>query len=151
MWPITGVSCYPAIFWKLHSKCHFLPTVFAHFLLCPLLLLNISRSFLFFFLNPAFSLTTTTFCDNEFVSEGKRKPGSEREKWKVREKAIESERKRDTRADGMNAKNQQSHVRPIKINSFSLHSLCLSLFLFSDWRAQGVLSKCLLRKSRNTS
>lgn len=53
----------------------------------------------------------------------------------------------------MDAKNQQSHARPIKINSFSLHSLslCLSLFLFLDLRARGVLSKCVLRKSRNTS
>lgn len=40
-------------------------------------------------------------------------------------------------------KNQQSHVRLVKINSFSLHSLHLFLFLFR--RAQGAFSKCLLR------
>lgn len=38
-------------------------------------------------------------------------------------------------------KNQQSHVRLVKINSFSLHSL----FVFLFWRAQGAFSKCLLR------
>lgn len=40
-------------------------------------------------------------------------------------------------------KNQQSHVRLVKINSFSLHSLRLFLFLF--WRAQGAFSKCFQR------
>lgn len=55
------------------------------------------------------------------------------------------ERERDKGADGTDAKNQQSHVRLIKINSFSLHSLRLSLFLY--WRAQGVFLKCFLRNA----
>lgn len=103
-------------------------------------------------LSKSLSLTPTIFCNNEFVSEGQRERAEEQEwKRKVREKEIESESERDKGADGMDAKNQQSHVRLIKINSFSLHSLRLSLFLFLAWRAQGVLSKCFLRKSRNTS
>ena len=61
------------------------------------------------------------------------------------------DRERDKGADGMDAKNQQSLVRLIKINSFTLHSLRLFLFLFLIWRAQRVLSKCFLRKNRNTS
>ena len=52
------------------------------------------------------------------------------------EREIESER-RDKGADGMDAKNQQSHVRLIKINSFSLHSLRLSLFSLSRLEGTG--------------
>lgn len=67
------------------------------------------------------------------------------EKWEGgSESERQRERERDKGADGMDAKNQQSHVRLIKINSFTLHSLRLSLFLI--WRARGVLSKCFLRK-----
>lgn len=71
------------------------------------------------------SLTATTFCNNEFVSEGwseqrswRRKKGKEKESERERNR----EKVRDKGADGMDAKNQQSHVRMIKINSFSLHS-----------------------------
>lgn len=71
------------------------------------------------------SLTATTFCNNEFVSEGRSEQRSWRRK-KGKEKESERERNRekvrDKGADGMDAKNQQSHVRMIKINSFSLHS-----------------------------
>lgn len=67
----------------------------------------------------------TTFCNNEFVSEGRSEQRSWRRK-KGKEKESERERNRekvrDKGADGMDAKNQQSHVRTIKINSFSLHS-----------------------------
>lgn len=42
----------------------------------------------------------------------------------------EKEKERDRGADGMDAKNQQSLVRLIKINSFTLHSLRLTLFSF---------------------
>lgn len=47
-------------------------------------------------------------------------------------------------ADGKDAKYQQSHVRLIKINSFTLHSL--SFFLLLNYGAEGMLSKCSLKK-----
>lgn len=55
---------------------------------------------------------------------------------------MESERKSE--ADGMDAKNQQSHVRLIKINSFTLHPLRLSLSL-SLSRLEG--TRCYLSAS----
>lgn len=48
----------------------------------------------------------------------RRKKGKEKESERERNR----EKVRDKGADGMDAKNQQSHVRMIKINSFSLHS-----------------------------
>lgn len=153
MWPVTGVSCWPAIFCKLYLLPQSQPvenlakvTFQQLFFSCPLSLshpfhhpppppkkkrktilfypsfVSISIPLPFFL---SLSLTATTFCNNEFVSEGRSEQRSWRRK-KGKEKESERERNRekvrDKGADGMDAKNQQSHVRTIKINSFSLHS-----------------------------
>lgn len=63
--------------------------------------------------------------------------------------ARDKETAKESGADAMEAKNQQSHVREIKINSFTLHFLQLCLFFLLNWRAWRVLSKCVLRKNRD--
>lgn len=157
MWPVTGVSCCPAIFFKISPlACNCRPvknpanvTFYQLFLFClqtfsfmsfsfPRLfwLQKKQKNFLsisipnFLYFSHQYSVTM-----NLWVKDGEsRGARGKNGKWE-----------RDKGADGMDAKNQQSHVRLIKINSFSLHSLRLSLFLY--WRAKGVFSKCFLRNA----
>lgn len=83
-----------------------------------------------------FLFSPLAFLSNEFASErqtSRREMKGEGERDRVR--AIRGQME-------WMKKNQQSHVRLVKINSFSLHSL--RLFLFLIWRAQGAFSKCFL-------
>ncbi len=115
MWSVTGVSCCPAIFYKISLLPHncigrpvrnvtFYQLFFAFFLfhilfLHPFILVKKQfyqpYSFSFYF-NPtpslSLSLSLPLYSVTMNLSEGQREQKSERKKWKVREKEMESER-----------------------------------------------------------
>lgn len=127
----------------LSQPAAFFSPCFHFYVLSPSLFGN-TKQLSFYFSPPLFR-----FSQHFSVTMGLSIKGRESRGERGKNGKSESERGRvrewDKGADGMNAKNQQSHVRLIKINSFSLHSLRLSLFLYR--RAQGVISKCFLRNA----